>query len=81
MENTFNPKDKITLDVPLFIRLLEYAREDAKTDMDLHDVAEKAIELSSTGNTLTMTDYDKIVHMMGDDTLQEKMKYMAGIIK
>jgi len=81
MENTFNPKDKITLDVPLFIRLLEYAREDAKTDMDLHDVAEKAIELSSTGNTLTMTDYDKIVNMMGDDTLQEKMKYMAGIIK
>jgi hypothetical protein len=81
MENTFNPKDKITLDVPLFIRLLEYAREDAKTDMDLHNVAEKAIELSSTGDTLTMTDYDKIVNMMGDDTLQEKMKYMAGIIK
>ena len=80
MEN-FNPKDKITLDVPLFIRLLEYAREDAKTDMDLHNVAEKAIELSSTGDTLTMTDYDKIVNMMGDDTLQEKMKYMAGIIK
>jgi len=80
MEN-FNPKDKITLDVPLFIRLLEYAREDAKTDMDLHNVAEKAIELSSTGNTLTMTDYDKIVNMMGDDTLQERMKYMAGIVK
>jgi hypothetical protein len=81
MENTFNPKDKITLDVPLFIRLLEYAREDAKTDMDLHNVAEKAIELSSTGDTLTMTDYDKIVNMMGDNTLQERMKYMAGIIK
>jgi hypothetical protein len=80
MEN-FNPKDKITLDVPLFIRLLEYAREDAKTDMDLHNVAEKAIELSSTGDTLTMTDYDKIVNMMGDDTLQERMKYMAGIVK
>jgi hypothetical protein len=31
-----NPKDTITVDVPLFIRLLEYAREDAKTDMDLH---------------------------------------------
>jgi len=80
MEN-FNPKDKITLDVPLFIRLLEYAREDAKTDMDLHNVAEKAIELSSTGDILTMTDYDKIVNMMGDDTLQERMKYMAGIVK
>jgi len=30
-----NPQDKITVDVPLFIRLLEYAREDAKTDIDL----------------------------------------------
>jgi hypothetical protein len=34
-----NPKDIIKLDVPLFIRLLEYAREDAKSDMDLHKVA------------------------------------------
>ena len=83
MENMeSNPKDKITVDVPLFIRLLEYAREDAKTDMDLHNVAEKIIELSASGATLTMTDYDKIV-TIGDDTLQEitKMKYMAGIIK
>ena len=31
-----NPTDIISVDVPLFIRLLEYAREDAKTDMDLH---------------------------------------------
>jgi len=37
-----NPKDTIKLDVPLFIRLLEYAREDAKDDMDLHRVAENA---------------------------------------
>jgi hypothetical protein len=82
MENNFNPKDKITVDVPLFIRLLEYAREDAKTDMDLHNVAEKIIELSVTGATLTMTDYDKIVSS-GDDTLQEiaKLQYMAGIIR
>jgi len=33
--------DTITMDVPLFIRMLEYAREDAKTDIDLHDVTEK----------------------------------------
>jgi hypothetical protein len=42
----FNPSDKVTLDIPLFIRLLEYAREDAKTDMDLHNVDEKAITAS-----------------------------------
>ena len=57
----FNPSDKITVDVPLFIRLLEYAREDAKTDMDLHNVAENAIKLSETGKTLTMAQYDEIV--------------------
>ena len=79
MEN-INPKDKITLDVPLFIRLLEYAREDAKTDMDLHNVAEKAIELSSTGGTLTMTDYDQIVDSE-TQKMQENFKYLAGIIK
>lgn len=52
--------DTITVDVPLFIRLLEYAREDADTDMDLHDVAERAIELSQDGHTLSMDDYSKI---------------------
>ena len=57
----FNPQDKITVDIPLFIRLLEYAREDAKTDMDLHNVAENAIKLSETGKTLTMAQYDDVV--------------------
>jgi cob(I)alamin adenosyltransferase len=56
-----NPKDVVRLDVPLFIRLLEYAREDAKTDMDLHAVTEKIIAMSSTGETLTMDQYDGIV--------------------
>ena len=56
-----NPEDKVTIDVPLLIRIMEYAREDAKTDMDLHDVAERLIALSTNGNTLTMTDYESIV--------------------
>lgn len=59
-----NPRDVIKLDVPLFIRLLEYAREDAKADMDLHDVAEKVIAASSKGQVLTMTDYDMIMSEM-----------------
>lgn len=59
-EEDTNPTDKITMDVPLFIRMLEYAREDAKTDMDLHDVTEKALALSTSGETLTMADYESI---------------------
>jgi len=49
MTPQFNPADKITVDVPLFIRLLEYAREDAKTDMDLHKVAENILSMSEGG--------------------------------
>jgi len=79
----FNPSDKITVDVPLFIRLLEYAREDAKTDMDLHDVAEKAIAASETGKTLTMTDYDGLVAGNSEDQQMDEVKRMqqlAGVI-
>ena len=61
IKEEFNPADKIMLDVPLFIRLLEYAREDAKTDMDLHTVTEKIISLSTDNKVLTMSDYNSIV--------------------
>lgn len=55
--------DIVKLDVPLFIRLLELAREDVKQDADLHDVAEAVIQLSEKG-PVTMADYDKIVGFM-----------------
>jgi hypothetical protein len=56
-----NPIDAIMMDVPLFIRMLEYAREDASTDMDLHDVAEKAIAMSAEGGVLSMDNYEDLV--------------------
>ena len=55
-----NGVDTVSVDVPLLIRLLEYAREDAQTDMDLHHVAERMIELSQEDRTLTMDDYHTI---------------------
>ena len=76
-----NPQDTIKLDVPLFIRLLEYAREDANDDMDLHRVAENAIDMSRFAGTLGMIDYDAVV---GDGTEIEEIKRMqrlAGILK
>ena len=77
-----NPKDTIKLDVPLFIRLLEYAREDAQTDMDLHDVAENIISLSETGKTLTMSDYDMIVGGSQEELDEIRLwQVRAGIIK
>jgi hypothetical protein len=56
-----NPIDIISVDVPLFIRMLEFAREDASTDMDLHDLAQKAIKMSGKGEPLTMMHYDELV--------------------
>lgn len=60
MEEVSNPTDTVTMDVPLMIRMFEYAREDAKTDMDLHNIADRMIELSKEGRTLTMNDYETI---------------------
>jgi hypothetical protein len=55
--------DTIKLDVPLFIRLLELAREDVKDDQDLHDVAEIVTKLSQSG-VVTMEQYPEIIKYM-----------------
>jgi hypothetical protein len=41
--------------------MLEYAKEDAQEDVDLHDVTQRAIELSKTKSFLSMEDYNEIV--------------------
>jgi hypothetical protein len=56
-----DPTDLIAMDVPLFIRMLEYAREDAETDMDLHNVTERAIEATKLRGLLSMEDYESII--------------------
>lgn len=52
--------DTVTMDIPLLLRMMEFAREDAQEDMDLHDVAERMIAMSKEG-PLSMDDYDSIV--------------------
>jgi hypothetical protein len=65
--------DTITMDVPLFIRMLEYAREDASQDVDLHDVTEKAVALNKDMDVLTMDSYDSIVGAAEDAPAEEEM--------
>ena len=62
--------DYVALDVPLFVRLLEFAREDAKSDLDLHVVTENILriqqgknESNQAGSFLTMQDYASIVDL------------------
>ena len=71
MAEAENPADKITLDVPLMIRIMEYAREDAQDDVDLHNVAEQLVRLSAMGKTLGMNDYDGIVGVTTEQKLSE----------
>jgi hypothetical protein len=42
-----NPADKLHLDVPAFIRVLERAREDFKTDEDIHNFTQQLIAMKS----------------------------------
>ena len=55
-----NPTDTVEMDVPLLIRALEYAREDAKDDMDLHRVVERMIDAAKAGKPLNMDDYNRV---------------------
>ena len=55
-------KDSITFDIPLLIRVLELAREDVKTDMELHRVVERLINIRDKG-VLTMDDYNFIANL------------------
>ena len=66
--------DTITMDVPLFIRMLEYSREDAQEDMDLHDVTEKAITLGKERGILQMDDYNEIIGTTESTPIQEMIK-------
>lgn len=66
-----NPIDEIRMDVPLFMRCLEFAREDAQDDADLHHLVEKAVELSKDGKTLTMDNYDELAGGVSEGVVDE----------
>ena len=72
-EQEEDPIDTITMDVPLFIRLLEYAREDAQTDMDLHDLTEKSISGTKQQGILSMDDYDMLVGELKQIEIKENI--------
>jgi hypothetical protein len=64
-------EDTVTLDVPLMIRVMEYAKEDAKTDMELHKAVERMLAI---GGALTMNDYDSIVSNLDEDAMVESRR-------
>ena len=60
-EDKNNPVDVVKMDIPLFIRMLEFAREDAVDDEQLHTVTERITKMAAEGDIITMAEYDKIV--------------------
>lgn len=84
-----NPKDAVSMDIPLLIRMFEFMREEAKDDEEVHDVTEKLISLSQHGNVLTMDDYPQIVPEKAPEENPEnpenpeieRMKQLSGMGK
>lgn len=54
--------DAISISIPLFIRCMEYAREDAKSDLDLHLAMERMLLVAKSKGSrpLDSNDYRKI---------------------
>lgn len=52
---------ELKLSESLFIRLLEFAKEDAKDDVDLHEVAENLSRICSQGKCASIDDYETIL--------------------
>lgn len=74
-------EDIIKLNVALFMRLLELAREDIKDDVSLHFVTEKLTEISQD-RVATMDDYDEIMKDLKQSKQSnelEDIKRLGGI--
>jgi hypothetical protein len=84
MNEDLDGMDIISMDVPLFIRMLEFAKEDAKTDMDLHKATENILDLLVDNKILNMDNYNDIVgdiKMSKDNVMQqcnEALKLLEG---
>ncbi len=73
--------DIIKVDVPLFLRLLELAREEVKEDADLHFITEIVTRISQ-GRVVTMDDYENIVAYMNKNKKSDELetiKRLGGI--
>ena len=79
--NEKNPIDTVRMDIPLLIRVMEFAKEDAKTDMDLHSATENMIELSKNDRVLNMNDYNNIVTLDEENQINELVKKVMTKLK
>jgi hypothetical protein len=70
IEKANDPKDHVSLDIPLLIRLFELMREGVKTDVELHGIVERMLALRDMG-VLTMDHYKDIAGSNKEGQLPE----------
>lgn len=71
LEEAVDKRDTVTFDIPFLIRVLEYVREDIKSDIDLHKVVTSLITIRNKG-VLTMKHYQFITRLREEVSLDEK---------
>ena len=59
----------VTMDIPLLIRILEHAREELKSDNELHLFVENLLACQSSQEVLDMSCFDKIVPATVDESV------------
>lgn len=57
---------QVCFDLELFIRLLEWGREDSTSDLQIHRLAENAERLSAEHGRLTMQHYAELTSDLGE---------------
>lgn len=75
MSEAVDRKDTIVFDIPLLIRVLEFAREELKSDVLLHKMVERLISIRGKG-TLTMNQYGRIVK---EEVAEEEVEQIIEI--
>jgi hypothetical protein len=71
-----NGTDTVTLDIPVLIRFLEWAKEEAKDDVAIHQVAAKLIKMQ--GKTISMQDYKNVIGDKDEDQPSSSDKKLSG---
>lgn len=59
-------EDVLKMDVPTFLKFLEFAREDATGDDELHEIAEKLVQCCGEGEVITMDKFEELCCMNND---------------
>jgi hypothetical protein len=80
VKEAVDEKDTVTMDIPLLIRVLEFIREDVKTDVELHKVVERLIDMRHDV-PLTMEHYDSITGKLKESKDAGEYDYEGSMAK